>query len=167
MSAEKWIKQAQKNGWVVAGVDGLEIRLRCQCHGCTSALTLPIQNLGPVPDRCAEPHINGYSRAAFAGYQQMVEELISRRRNLGLSQDDLNAASGMTEGYINKLESYAKIAAPPTLQLWADSLGVTFTIRNTTLPPATRRAVEARIGNPYQINQVRSPRQRTLLEKLT
>jgi transcriptional regulator with XRE-family HTH domain len=155
MGARDWIKAAEGQGWRVASVSGAVLRLHCDKPGCPGEMVLPLDNLGPVPDGCTLGHVGGHSRAAFASYQVLVEELRRRRRSLGLDQQDLTAAMGVPDGYVSKLESFARIASPPTLLLWAQALGLYVTTSPAPLPPATLRAIEQRQGKPYAENQAR------------
>jgi hypothetical protein len=155
MQTRQWIKEAQLKGWRLASVSGLSMRLECSKHGCSGHKDLPLDNLGPVPEPCDKPHVQGYSQSTFDEYSGLVGELRRRRRQLGLDQTDLNAAMGVTDGYVNKLESLARVATFPTLQLWAQTLGLSISTAPAPLPPATLRAIEYREAKPYQPNQAR------------
>lgn len=109
-----------------------------------------MDNIGTVPDPCGKPHNGQYARQTYLKYQHLVDELRRRRRLLGLSQEDVGAAAGLTEGHINKLESHARTAQLPTLQIWAETLGVEITISPAALPAATIRAIEHRSTKPYE-----------------
>jgi transcriptional regulator with XRE-family HTH domain len=155
MQIKRWIKEAEKAGWRVSGVHGPELRLSCSCYGCTGSLSVSIANAGPVPEPCQRPHVKNYSRDTFAHYQSLVEELRRRRRALGLDQIDANAALGLSDGHLSKLESFARIASPPMLLLWAQGLGLSITTTPAPLPPATVKAIQDRAGRPYQEQQAR------------
>lgn len=155
MQTRRWIKEAQGQGWRVASVAGLSLRLECTKHGCDGCKVLPLDNLGQVPEPCDRPHVANYSRQTFQQYETLVDELRRRRRQLGLDQADLNSAMGMTEGYVNKLESMARVAQFPTLQLWAEALGLSITTSPAPLPDATMRAIEHRQTKLYQPSQAR------------
>lgn len=155
MRASQWIRNAEKAGWLVKGPKGLKLHLRCGKQGCTSVLNLPIDNLGPVPAPCSAPHVGQYSARTFEQYTALVTELQRRRRQLGLSQEDVCAASGLADGHINKLEALDRIAQFPTLRLWAETLGFSLALLPTQLPKATTKAIEARASSPYQENQAR------------
>lgn len=107
-------------------------------------MTLPLDNLGAAPSPCSLSHHGQYGAQAYARYTALVGELRRRRRALGLSQEDINAAAGLADGHINKLESFARTAQFPTLQLWAATLGGEITIAPAPLPDATARAIERR-----------------------
>ena len=155
MQVKPWIKGAQSNGWRVARVSGLTIELRCSKHGCPGHMTVSIENPGPVPEPCEAPHVKGYSAKTFAQYQALVEEFRRKRRSLGLDQIDVNDAVGLADGHISKLESFAKIASPPTLQLWAQTIGLYLTTTPAPLPAATIKAIDERARRPYNPNQAR------------
>jgi len=155
MQTRHWIKEAQRQGWRVASVSGLNMRLQCDKYGCDGSKMLPLDNLGPVPEPCNRPHVANYARQTFEQYETLVDELRRRRRQLGLDQADLNSAMGVTDGYVNKLESVARVATFPTLQLWAQSLGLSLTTCPAPLPAATMRAIEHRQAKPYMPTQAR------------
>lgn len=144
MQASKWITQAQGQGWRVSSARNATLHLSCICQGCDGSLSLPLSNLGPVPDPCKLPHVGQYSRATYDRYAALVDELRRKRRALGLSQEDINAAAGFADGHLNKLEALDRTAQFPTLQLWAATLGLGLTVQPLPLPPATLRAIERR-----------------------
>ncbi len=117
MLASKWIKQAEKNGWLLVDTRSRELVIRCCKQGCGNTKTIPIDNLGPIPAPCDRAHEGQYARAVFDEYTRLVAELQCRRRSLGLSQEDVNAAAGLADGHINKLEAFHRTAQMPTLQL--------------------------------------------------
>ena len=63
---------------------------------------------------------------------------------LGLDQMDLGAAMGMADGYVNKLESFAKIASPSTLLVWLQAVGLEMVGQPVALPPATLEMISGR-----------------------
>lgn len=156
MTAIAWIKQSEAAGWRVAGVAGLVLVLRCAKTGCTGSLKLPLDNLGAVPDPCTRPHVNGYAVAVYDDYKALVGQLSKRRRALGLSQEALNAAIGLPDGYMSKLEAFHRTTSPPTLLLWAQSLGLSLSLSPAPLPNATIRAIEQTTVKPYAASQARS-----------
>lgn len=144
MGVKDWIRQAERNGWRVSSVQSLTISLRCEKQGCPGHMELPLDNLGPVPDPCDLPHRKLYAARTFNLYEELVAELVRRRRSLGLSQEDVCAAAALADGHIAKLEAFHRIAQMPTLQLWADTLGVSLTLSPAPLPSATIRAIDDR-----------------------
>lgn len=144
MVASQWIQKAQGKGWRVQSASKGVLSLRCSAHGCKGALSLPLSNLGQVPEPCALEHVAQYAKPVFDEYRALVSDLARRRRLLGLSQEDLNAAAGLADGHINKLEAFARTAQFPTLQLWAKTLGTSITLAPSPLPAATTRAIEQR-----------------------
>lgn len=155
MLAREWIRKAQGQGWRVQQITGKSITMQCCKYGCKETLSLPMDNLGPIPEPCTAPHTGQYAAPTFEHYKTLVAELRRRRRELGLDQQDLCIAMGVTDGYVNKLESFKKTAQPPTLLLWAQTLGLTLTTAPTTLPAATLRAIEQRTAKPYHAHQAR------------
>lgn len=153
---KRWIRSAEQAGWRVSSVAGSEIRLACAKHGCQGALTVSLNNHGPAPDPCGLDHVQGFAAAAFEDYRALVGLLIQRRMALGLDQADLNAILGMADGYIAKLECFARVTTIPTIQIWARALGVTITTGRAPLPSATAAAIQRRTHSPYRPQYNRS-----------
>lgn len=116
-------------------------------------MSLPLANLGPIPDPCSLPHVGKYGQPTYDRYKGLVEELKRKRRALGLSQEDINAAAGLADGHINKLEALHKTAQFPTLQLWAATVGMELTMKPAPLPVATARAIERRPAPLLETNR--------------
>lgn len=150
MQLKAWIKETERNGWRVVGVNSHELRIQCAKVGCAGSKSLPVDNLGEPPARCDLPHDGRHAKQVFTEYRILVEELRRRRRSLGMDQSDLNAAMGLADGYVNKLEAFHRLPSPPTLLLWCQALGVHMSITPTTLPPATLKAIEDRQARPYR-----------------
>lgn len=144
MVLSKWIAKAEKAGWRVASSRKGVIQLQCCHQGCPGTVSAPMGNLGPPPPPCELPHVQQYGQPAYDRYKALVEELKRRRMLLGLSQEDINAAAGLADGHINKLEAFHRTAQFPTLQLWASTIGLSITVAPAILPPATTRAIERR-----------------------
>lgn len=144
MLIKEWLRRAKANGWDHTGSKGQTITLSCSKVGCPGCLTLPMMNLGPVPAPCDLPHSGQYAAPVIDEYHTLVDEMTRQRRSLGLSQEDVNAAAGLADGHIAKLESFARYAQFPTLKLWAQTLGLSLTLTPAPLPMATQRAIEGR-----------------------
>ncbi|WP_039983723.1 helix-turn-helix domain-containing protein [Tritonibacter mobilis] len=155
MQTQRWIRDAQARGWRVSWVRGKSLHIACDKQGCPGCKTLPLDNLGPVPEPCELPHKGQVAAPVFDEYETLVEELRRRRRQLGLDQGDLGNAMGVADGYVNKLEAFARVPTFPTLQLWAASLGLHLTTSAAPLPNATIRAIEQRAAKPYAPEQAR------------
>jgi hypothetical protein len=112
--------------------------------GCRNGLILELAYLPENIPTCDWDHAGGYSREAFDRYAVFVAELRRRRMDLGLDQMDLGAAMGMADGYVNKLESFARVASHSTLLLWAQSVGLELVGHSGALPAATLEVVERR-----------------------
>ena len=164
MSAKEWIKAAELAGWRVKSASCRELVLMCGKPGCKGRKVLPLDNLGPELAPCSLAHVGPYSAKVFGEYVGLVDQLRRRRRALGLSQEDITAAAGMTDGYINKLEALDRAASLPMLQLWAETLGLVITTTPAPLPAATLRALEYRKATPYRAEMARfKPKQKALL----
>lgn len=155
MKFDRWLKQAQGNGWRVASVAGKSLRLQCSKTGCSGEVRRQLEELGTVPVECHLEHVGQHSKAVFDQYRALVEELRRKRRAIGIDQTDLNAAMGMADGYLNKLESFQRIATFPTLHLWAQCVGLGLTTTPIPIPDATLRAMKKRQSNGYQHSQAR------------
>lgn len=152
---KRWIQQAESAGWRVSGVTSAELHLSCSKVGCPGSMVVSLSNPGPAPEPCGLDHVAAYSAAAFADYRALVAIMVRRRVALGLDQADLNAVLGMAEGYVAKLESFARVAPLPTLQLWAQALGLELTASRIPLPAATAAAIQRRSTSPYRHNYAR------------
>ncbi len=162
MGVKDWIKKAEGNGWRVHSADKLVLTLQCCKQGCDNRISMPLDNLGPEPEPCDQPHQFQYAAATFQAYENLVEQLIRRRRSLGLSQEDVCAAAALADGHVSKLEAFHRIGQLPTLQLWADTLGLSLTLSPAPLPNATIRAIENRPA-PLQ-DRTSKPRQKRLFD---
>lgn len=98
-----------------------------------------------------------YSTRVFEDYRQLVALLVSRRKQIGLSQEEVGAASGLADGHINKLEAFDRVARLPTLQLWAQTIGLQVNLAPCPMPDATLAAIERRVA------PLREPKQMRLL----
>ena len=154
-AAAKWIKEAQSAGWRVTSSRGGTLFLSCSREGCKGAQSIDLGKLGPAPEPCTLDHNKQYARKVYDEYKSLVAALVKKRRALGLSQEDINAAAGLAEGHINKLESFARTAQFPTLRLWAETVGLEITLAAAMLPPATARAIDRRVTKPYSANMAR------------
>lgn len=158
MKATIWISEAQRAGWRVQSSRNGVLDMHCNKQGCPGAFSLPLNNLGQLPEACDLEHVGQYGLATYELYTDLVSELRRRRRTLGLSIEDVNAASGLADAHVNKLESMARTAQFPTLQLWAETLGAKITLTPAPLPEATMRAIEQRVAQPFAEHQVRTKR---------
>ena len=77
-------------------------------------------------------------------YREFVRQMVERRIELGLSQEDLCFVTGLADGHINKLEAFDRIAKFPTLLIWASALGLSIKPLPADLPLATIRAMADR-----------------------
>lgn len=132
------------------------MRLVCGNVGCPGEITVSLHNPGPAPAPCSLPHVSGYAAPVFDEYKALVAHLVRRRMALGLDQADLNAIMGTAEGYVSKLESFARVATLPMLQLWAQALGQDITTKPAPLPAATAAAIQRRSTSPYRREMNRS-----------
>lgn len=144
MEVAQWVQAAQKANWRVQSSQQGTLRLCCGAHGCKGIIVRSLSDLGPVPDPCGLDHTGLYAKPVFDEYRALVGDLARRRKQIGLSQEDLSAAAGLADGHINKLEAFTRTPQFPTLQLWAATLGMELTLAPAPIPPATLRAIERR-----------------------
>ena len=58
-----------------------------------------------------------------AEWRQLVEALAARRRALGMSQNELDARLGLSDGYVAKWESYQRLPGAFMMHCWTCALG--------------------------------------------
>lgn len=150
-----WIKKAESNGWVFDQLKGSTLTLRCGVQGCTGKTYHDLNKVSDPPAPCTKAHVNGFSQRLFNEHKHLVRELQRRRRQIGLSQADLDDALGLADGYVAKLESFARIPQGPTLLMWCQSLGVKIELRPAQMPVGTLAAIERRKNNPYREQNAR------------
>jgi transcriptional regulator with XRE-family HTH domain len=110
--------------------------------------------LGAIPEPCSKSHHGLYAKRTYDEYKSLVAVLVRKRRCLGLSQEDRCAVAGLADGHVNKLEAFARTAQMPTLQLWAQTLGLEITVTQADLPAATARAIERRSKPLREVNVI-------------
>lgn len=80
-------------------------------------------------------------------YQQLVDALVKRRDDIGLSSIELDARSGMQEGYASKLENYGRPqgrgVGPEIFPLWLGGLRVGVVLVDLPRRPRKARQPEA------------------------
>ncbi|WP_367998033.1 helix-turn-helix domain-containing protein [Shimia thalassica] len=138
-----WGERARRNGWLIRKSSENLLHLRCSKCGCDGEAVLRADYSALVPEPCQGPHNRGYGAPVFVPFRALVEELRRRRRTLGLSQVDLEAAGGFADGHISKLESFAKIPTQETLDLWMKTLGLEFFVQAIPLPAKTLAVIHA------------------------
>jgi transcriptional regulator with XRE-family HTH domain len=146
MLDEQWMRKARKAGWRVTSKRGDLIELSCACSGCPGRLSIPKNNPGPVPKPCKRIHFGRLGQQSHELYHTLVDQLRDQRLSLDLSLEDVNAAAGFGDGHMNKLEALHRIAQIPTLQLWAQTLGLELTLVPAKLPRVTVRTMEQRLA---------------------
>ena len=78
-------------------------------------------------------------------YSELVTHLVRRRHDLGMSQIDMDARTGLADGYVAKIECGTKRLGPTSLPCILGALGVSILIvPDSQLPswtPLPRRRV--------------------------
>lgn len=138
-----WLDAAKKNGWLLREHSGPNVRLHCRFIGCPGCIERVPDELGPVPEPCALPHVDKWGRSTYQQYVKLVIELKRRRNALGLSQQAVNAASGLADGHISKLEALHRTAQFDTLVIWAATLGLGISLEPCDLPEVTVKELGA------------------------
>lgn len=135
------ILRAQNRGWMVEAVDEDRIVGRCPAHGCGLKAVLKAGSKIPQcdPDLRRDP-----TMLPIGIYDDLRLILKERREGLNLSMGDIEFASGLADGHVNKMESPnpARIPQIDTVLLWLQSLGYELVVRPTELPPATASILE-------------------------
>lgn len=144
MNASDWIKKAELAGWRLDSVKGGSVVLACSKLGCTGRASASLDDLGNIPEPCAEQHRGNYGKTVYQDYAAIVTKLRQRRQAVGMSQEELTDATGLADGHINKLEAYHRTAQLPTLQLWARALGYEIALSPCELPAKSRAIISGR-----------------------
>lgn len=146
-------QELRKRGWQTASISGTEMLCQCTKIGCRETASVSLKRPEELPAPCTAGHINGYDERTFELYRGLVADLRHNQRQLGLSQEDLNAIIGTADGYVNKLESLARVATFPTMALWVQSLGLSITTTPTPLPKDKTRKTEISTQQPRKSDQ--------------
>jgi transcriptional regulator with XRE-family HTH domain len=67
--------------------------------------------------------------AESKAYQSLIDALRERRKDLGISQNDLDEIIGVTRGQVGKWEVGERKPRAFLLACWADALDAEFTIK--------------------------------------
>ena len=62
------------------------------------------------------------------GYEIMVDQLIKRRHELGMSQEQLSFDIGCAKSLIHKWEQYKRVPSGFMLGCWVEALGLQITV---------------------------------------
>jgi len=139
------IKEAQRKGWVVIGVETGSIFLRCPSYGC--GLKCKVLNGEPIPS--VDPMLSrnpvDMQVGSFADMQSALRE---RREELCLSISEVEDAAGLAHGHIGKAEKDNPSREPQIgiILEWAQALGFEVVLRRADLPPLTQRLIEGSRG---------------------
>lgn len=83
---------------------------------------------GPDPDLDCRFHGLQPVSGVITDYQQFIDAMVKRRADLNMSSMELDAQSGMQEGYASKLENYGRPQGrgmgPETFPLWLGGVRV-------------------------------------------
>jgi hypothetical protein len=83
---------------------------------------------------------------ALRCWDGLVDALAERRRQLGLTQLDLDDRAGFQSGYTGKLEAWlgrsGRVAGTVTLPLWLEALGVVLVVVDAPASASIRRLLE-------------------------
>ena len=141
-----WHKELRANGWSVACADGARICLRCRSPGCPSERTIDLAIDPSIPAPCADHHVDGYGWTVVEQFRDLRRALIDARKSMGLTQEEVNALAGFTDGHISKLEAGMRTPQFPTFEVWAATLGKAIVLENTKLPPVVARTIARKGG---------------------
>jgi ribosome-binding protein aMBF1 (putative translation factor) len=62
-------------------------------------------------------------------YADFIEQLRTRRRALGISQEELDRRLGVSDHQVAKWESFARLPGAFMMMCWANALGVVITVQ--------------------------------------
>jgi Helix-turn-helix len=76
----------------------------------------------PAAGPCSDPQPRTLGRFLF--YRPIIEKLVARRHELGISQNELDMRIGVAFGHVGKWECGMRSPAPHSLMLWCQALGL-------------------------------------------
>ncbi|WP_396022169.1 helix-turn-helix domain-containing protein [Celeribacter litoreus] len=155
MTLSEWLRSAQGRGWSAGQVTPEAISLHCSSPTCSTHISRSLRSLGRPPKPCRKKHPTVLEDGRHDPYAKLVAKLRRRRVELGLGQEDVNAAVGFADGYISKLEAMHRFPHASTLVLWCQTLGIELIEAPAPLPQATISAIEGRRSRPYARHQAR------------
>jgi transcriptional regulator with XRE-family HTH domain len=91
--------------------------------------------------------VTTYSREATAieriFFANLVRRLVARRLELGMTQEDLDYALGVSEGLVAKWESFARFPGAFMFVCWSNRLGLELTVQPEIPAIETRQKAAA------------------------
>ena len=144
---KKWLRRIARRGWVVIENRGVDLWIRCAVQDCPHAMSVAP---GEVPNECQWDHSGRFRQLALERYDDVSEILRARRIRLGLTQEETASAAGLADGHVSKLEADARVAALPTVILWAHALGLKINLVPDALPTSTASILSEKVGRPRQ-----------------
>lgn len=134
----KSLKAIQNAGWEIAAVKEDACFVRCPSKGC--GMVARIQNGAKIPKRIA-PSAVGEVR--LEQYSDIRDALRDRRKDLRLTNVEVEEVAGLTSGHIAKAEQENphRFITLPVLISWANALGYRIALVPDELPSVTLRMI--------------------------
>ena len=150
MDRKRFIHETQAKGWLLFATHDDGLAFQCARIGCPGAVFMPdsLIQFGTVPGECDQDHDGDYSRDAIQSYDDLIAVLKSARQRYGISQMDVDGASGLADAHTAKLEIKDRRATLPTLMIWAATLGYEIALVPIPLPKQTIAIIDHRAGRP-------------------
>lgn len=131
-----FLREVQARGWTVEAAKEGECIVSCASFGC--GVRLKLRRGGAIPQRAESPWRPGLF---ILNYDDLLDALILRRKQLRLSIEELEDVAGLTNGIISKFERRVRIPNAETLLIWMQALGYEMILRPCPLPAPTLRAI--------------------------
>ena len=132
----KFLKEVQKNGWVIKEVTESYVFVTCSSGGCSLRLQLaPAKGVPSLMPSCDSTSCD----RPVANFDDVRRVLRPRREELALTIHEVEDSAGITVDFVAKFEKDNPSKYPnfQTTIEWAKSLGYEFVLRPTDLPPKT------------------------------
>ncbi len=153
MNLDEFIREMQRRQWVLWGSrEGRHVFI-CRHDNCPSSVVVLDDKMGKsaLARPCKLPHTDPIADQAVVNYHSLVEILRRRRQELGLSQDDVEYAAGLSIDHIGKAESGERSLTLPTFTAWANTLGFDFRLAPAPVPDQVIKVIQAKAGNTMKV----------------
>ena len=152
MTRGDYIKAMAGRGWLLFRVSKETGRTSFVCKhiGCHGASIVSDHQIarGDVPRGCLKRHVRRYAGTLINDHIALQEHLRQARVRFGLSQEDVEAAAGLSVDHIGKLEIQERTATFPTYWAWAQTLGFDIVLMPKPLPDSVVAIIEHKNGQP-------------------
>jgi len=153
MDRKAYISEMQSAGWVLwrHSRQSATSSFVCKHIGCKGAKIVTddqiLRSRSVKP--CTLPHYDQrHAAEPVATYAALVQHLRNRRLRMGLSQEEIEAASGLAFDHIGKLEILDRIGTFPTMIAWAETLGMEIALVPKAIPDQVLAIIDHKAGRP-------------------